>query len=262
MARGSQKPYVHFADIYDQVMADVPYRQWLDYIEAVWSNFGFSPLLVLDLACGTGSMSLQLALRGYQVVGVDSSARMLDVARRKLQSRGLHAEFVLGDMRDFCLRDQVDAAICVFDSLNYLLEPPDLKKAFAQTAKAMRPGGIFVFDVNTPERLAIIPKQVHIMESPDYYLVWSDQYDRSRKVWRVKLTGFIRDGGSWRRFDETHRERAFPLTDLSEWLDEAGFDVLAVFDSCSFRAATRSTSRAYFVARKRSSKGGPSRVCT
>lgn len=248
MARGSYKSYVHFADIYDQVMSDVPYRSWLDYIQNLWSYHGLSPSSVLDLACGTGNMAVHLAQRGYKVVGVDSSKRMLDVARRKMQSQGLPGEFVLGDMRDFTLESPVDAAICVFDSLNYLLEPDDVKKAFSRTAKALRPGGLFVFDVNTPQRLAIIPKEVHIMEGSDYYLVWSDMYDRSRKWWRVKLTGFIKDAGAWRRFDETHYERAFPLESLAEWLAEAGFTALATYDSCSFRPAAHTTSRAYVVA--------------
>lgn len=250
VARSSSRSYVYFADIYDQIMADVPYRQWFDYIQSVWSLFGFAPATVLDLACGTGNMSLQLARQGYQVTGVDGSVRMLAVARRKFQSQGLYGEFIHGDMRDFSLTSEVDAAVCVFDSLNYLLEPEDVKKAFSRVAQALKPGGMFVFDVNTPLRLAIIPNEVHVMEGPDHYLVWSDQFDRSRKLWRVKLTGFIKDAGTWRRFDETHRERAFPLENLTEWLTEAGFNVLAAYDSSSFKPATPTTSRAYFVARK------------
>lgn len=241
---------MHFAEIYDQVMADVPYRRWLDYMQSVWSTFGFCPATVLDLACGTGNMTVELALRGYEVTGVDSSPTMLEMARRKFRSQGLVGEFILGDMRDFSISKQVDAVVSVFDSLNYLLEPDDLKRTFARVHACLRDGGIFLFDVNTPERLSIIPEHTHIMEGPGYYLVWSDFYDRRRKQWRVKLTGFIRDRGLWRRFDETHRERAFPIESLSEWLVAAGFEVLAVYDSCSFRPADKATSRAYFVARK------------
>ncbi|HHX29303.1 MAG: class I SAM-dependent DNA methyltransferase [Bacillota bacterium] len=250
MARSSKKSYIHFADIYDQVMADVPYRRWLDYIQSVWSFLGFSPVTVLDLACGTGNMTLELALRGYDVMGVDSSATMLAVAQRKFQAHGLKGEFLQSDMRDFTIGKEVDAVVSVFDSLNYLLEPSDVKKTFACVAQCLRVGGVFLFDVNTPERLAIIPKETHIMEGSDYYLVWSDSYDCSREWWRVKLTGFIKDAGAWRRFDEIHRERAFPLDSLSEWLTGAGFEVMAVYDSLSFRPAGDSTSRAYFVARK------------
>jgi len=250
VAVGSRRSYIHFAEVYDQVMADVPYRRWLDYIQSVWSAHGFRPGAVLDLACGTGNMTLELALRGYEVIGVDSSSTMLEVAQRKFRSQGLLGEFFLGDMRDFSIPRQVDAVVSVFDSMNYLLEPDDLKRAFARVRACLKDGGVFVFDVNTPERLSIIPEQTHVMEGPGYYLVWTDFYDPRRKIWRVKLTGFIKDSGAWRRFDETHRERAFPLECLSGWLAEAGFDVLAVYDSCSFRPADKTTSRAYFVARK------------
>lgn len=251
MGARSKRAYVNFAEIYDQVMADVPYRRWMDYIQSIWSVLGFSPATVLDLACGTGNMTMELALRGYEVIGVDSSEAMLQVARRKFRSQGLIAEFIQGDMRDFVIPKQVDAVISVFDSLNYLLEPDDLKRAFQRVYACLRDGGVFVFDVNTPERLAIIPELNHVMEGPGYFLVWGDSYDARRKIWRVKLTGFLKDGDVWRRFDEVHRERAFPLESLAEWLRGAGFEVLAIYDSLNFRPADRTTSRAYFVARKK-----------
>lgn len=254
MARRSAKPYVYFADVYDQIMADVPYGMWTDYIANVWSAFSFAPTSVLDLACGTGSMALILAGRGYQVVGVDRSARMLEIARKKLSDAKLYAEFIEADMRSFELREPVDAAICVFDSLNYLTERRDVQAAFACVHRELRPGGMFVFDVNTPERLAMIKKEVHLFEGPNHYLIWSDLYDPTRKWWRVKLTGFLKRPGKghdgWTRFDEVHRERAFPIEDVTLWLNAAGFEVPAVYDSSSFRPANKSTSRAYFVARR------------
>jgi len=254
MARRSEKPYVSFAEVYDQVMADVPYGMWMDYIANIWSNFAFAPTSVLDLACGTGNMSLLLARRGLQVTGVDSSATMLEVARKKLSDEGLYAELVEADMRSFSIEEPVYAAICVFDSLNCLLEPEDVKAAFSCVHGALKEGGIFVFDVNTPQRLSMIKKEVHLFEAEDHFLIWSDLYDSARKVWRVKLTGFLRTPGvgqdGWTRFDEVHRERAFPVEELRTWLQDEGFEVLAVYDSCSFRPAGRSTSRAYFAARR------------
>lgn len=254
MARRSVKPYVNFADVYDQIMADVPYGMWTDYIANVWSLFSFSPTSVLDLACGTGNMSLLMARRGLQVTGVDSSPRMLGVARKKLSDEGLYAEFIEADMCSFTLREPVDAAISVFDSLNYLIEPEAVKAAFNSVHEALRPGGLFVFDINTPARLAMIKKEVHLFEGYDHYVIWSDLYDPSRKWWRVQLTGFLKTPGpgddGWTRFDEVHHERAFPVADIAVWLGEAGFEVLAVYDACSFKPAHKSTSRAYFVARR------------
>lgn len=254
MARRSEKPYVYFADVYDQIMVDVPYGMWMDYIANVWSIFSFAPTSVLDLACGTGSMSLLLARRGIQVTGLDLSSRMLDVARKKLSDEGLYAEFIEADMRSFHLKEPVDAAISVFDSLNYLVEPEGVQAALKSVHRALKPGGLFIFDVNTPGRLAMIKKEVHLFEGPGHYVIWSDLYDPSRKWWRVKLTGFVRtpsqgeDG--WTRFDEVHHERAFPVADVTAWCEAAGFEVQAVYDSCSFRPAHKSTSRAYFVAKR------------
>ena len=254
MARRSVKPYVYFADIYDQIMADVPYHMWTDYIASVWATFCFAPSSVLDLACGTGSMSLLLARRGLQVTGVDVSARMLDVARLKFSGAQLYAEFIEADMRSFELKEPVDAVICVFDSLNYLAEPDDVQATFASVHRALKPGGLFVFDVNTPNRLAMIKKEVHLFEGPDHYLVWNDLWDPSRKWWRVKLTGFLKTPGKgddgWTRFDEVHRERAFPVEDVTSWLKGVGFEVPAIYDSSSFRPVTKATSRAYFVAKR------------
>ncbi len=260
MARRSGAPYIHFADIYDQIMADVPYHMWADFVAGIWSKHSFSPSSVLDLACGTGNVSLLLARRGYQVTGVDLSSRMLQVARKKLSSAGLYAEFIRADMRSFKLAEPVDAAISLFDSINYLLEPDDVMASFRCVADALKPGGMFVFDVNTPKRLSAIKQEIHIFDGPGYYLVWSDSYDSAHGWWKVRLTGFIRppgeDGGrtdnkdNWTRFDEVHRERAFPIADVSAHLKDAGFSVLAVYDSCSFRQASDSTSRAYLVAKK------------
>ena len=254
MARRSTKPYIGFAQVYDRIMADVPYGLWMDYIEGMWTVFSSRPAMVLDLACGTGNMSLLMARRGYQVTGLDVSPAMLEIAKQKLQREGLYATFIQGDMRDFRLEHPIDAAICVFDSINYLLEPEDVKSAFRSVAGALVPGGLFVFDANTQHRLAMIPRETHLFEGSGHYLVWKDLWDPRKKWWRVDLTGFVRVGGSrgncWQRFDEVHRERAFPIEKMKSWLEEAGFEVKAVYDSCSFRPASEMTSRAYYVARK------------
>ncbi len=245
-----RKPYVHFAQVYDEIMADVPYRQWADYICGVWARFSFVPKTVLDLACGTGSLSVILAERGYKVTGVDFSCRMLGVARGKAKSAGLRIDFVEGDMRSFSLEHPVDAVVCVFDSLNYLLDQKSVQSSFKAVHRALSPGGLFLFDVNTPERLATIPTETSVMEGRNHYVVWSDHYDPNKKWWKVRLTGFIRRGDSWLRFDEVHKERAFPLDDYRDCLRKTGFAVLGVYHSATFYPASEDTSRAYFVAEK------------
>ena len=119
----SEFPYAGFAEVYDEIMADAPYDLWLEYIESIWSTHGFMPVSVLDLACGTGNMSWRLARNGYLVTGLDRSEQMLEIARQKAKDEGLYIRFIKGNMEDFILERQLDAAVCLFDSLNYLLEP-------------------------------------------------------------------------------------------------------------------------------------------
>lgn len=250
MARPSTKPYVRFAEVYDQIMADVPYSRWADYITTLWGEHNFQPKTVLDLACGTGNLTALLASSGYQVTGLDASSNMLAVARSKMKARGLYADFIQKDMRRFRLDPPVDAAVCVFDSLNYLLEPVDLQMAYKSVSSSLEQGGLFIFDVNTRARLASIPNEVSLMEGDDHFVIWSDRYDAGKQWWKVQLTGFIREGDVWTRFDEVHKERAFPLENHKVWLREAGFKVLAIYESCTFHPATEASSRVYFVARK------------
>jgi ubiquinone/menaquinone biosynthesis C-methylase UbiE len=243
-------PYVGFARVYDEIMFDVPYSQWLKYIEAIWSFHSFSPNTVLDLACGTGNMALCLAKHGYTVTGVDSSNHMLDVARKKAGQEGLFISFIHQDMRTLKTDCVFDAVVCVFDSLNYLLKPSDIKSCFRSVFQAVRPGGYFVFDVNTPFRLSTIARDTSVFNGDWYFVVWRDFWDARNKWWQVNLTGFIKDDGQWCRFDEIHRERAFPTEYIAEWLEEAGFIVEGIYEPNSMRPASDTTLRAYFAARK------------
>ncbi len=246
----SRLPFRGFAKVYDEIMADVPYDQWLEYIESIWSAHGCSPVSVLDLACGTGNMSLRFARNGYLVTGIDRSEDMLDVARRKARDEGLYIQFVKGCMEDFTADRQFDAAVCLFDSLNYLLEPKDVQSCFRSVFRALNPGGCFVFDVNTRLRLSTIPTDISVYQGPWYFVVWSDLWDEEREWWQVTLTGFLKHNGTWCRFDEIHRERAFPLETLAAWLESAGFVVKGVYESNTLKPASMTTLRAYFAAQK------------
>jgi SAM-dependent methyltransferase len=246
----SEFPYAGFAEVYDEIMADAPYDLWLEYIESIWSTHGFMPVSVLDLACGTGNMSWRLARNGYLVTGLDRSEQMLEIARQKAKDEGLYIRFIKGNMEDFILERQLDAAVCLFDSLNYLLEPSDVRSCFKSVFNALNPGGCFMFDVNTRLRLSTVPDGTMVFEGPWYFVVWRNFWDGDNEWWQVNLTGFIKRNGVWQRFDEVHRERAFPVETLAVWLEEAGFEVKGIYDPPAFKPASESTLRAYFVARK------------
>ncbi len=246
----SKSAYTGFAKIYDEIMVDVPYHQWVDYIESIWRIHDFSPGSVLDLACGTGNISLKLAELGYAVTGIDGSQCMLDVAKQKARDKALYVPFIKGDLTSFKVADQFDAVLCIFDSLNYLLEPSHIRACFKCVFDALNPGGYFVFDVNTPFRLSTITADTSIFQGPHYFVVWRDSWNEKHRWWQVNLTGFIKSNDNWRRFDEIHRERAFPIELLARWLKKQGFTVKEVYESDTLERASSSTLRAYFVARK------------
>lgn len=246
----STDAFQRFAEIYDRVMANVPYERWYAFIEAIWEKHRTRPRRVLELACGTGNMTLLLARRGYEMVALDSSLSMLEKARGKAARQGLKVLFIHADMRDFRLDVPVDAVICVFDSINYLTTAEDLLSAFRSVNKSLKSSGLFVFDMNTEHRLATIPEGVSIMEDEDYVLIWHDMPEPGTSSWKVKLTGFLKSGRLWERFEEYHVEKAFPCNRVAELLREAGFAVEGVYDTLSFEPAHVRTARAYFVARK------------
>ncbi|HOL12245.1 MAG TPA: class I SAM-dependent methyltransferase [Bacillota bacterium] len=246
----SKRPYAGFAKIYDDVMSDVPYDEWLDYVMAIWEYHSFSPETVLDLACGTGNMSIRLARKGYKVTGVDSSPQMLEVAKEKAEREGLSISFINQDMRTLKIEEQFDSVICLFDSLNYLLEPSDVKSCFRSVFDVLKPGGYFIFDMNTYLRLSTVGKETLIFDGSCYFAVWQDYWDKRNKWWQVNLTGFTKEGECWHRFDEIHRERAFPLEDIAMWLEESGFTIRGVYDSTAMMPASPVTMRAYFACYK------------
>jgi len=247
-----EQPYVRFAEIYDSVMRPVGYEMWADYIEELCTMYGRSPGRILDLACGTGNTSLPFARRGHTVVGVDRSPAMLAVARTKAADEGLPVEFIEGDMRSFTLPQPVDLAVCLFDSINYLLNPRDLAAALRAVHQALVPEGLVIFDSNTRHRLSQVDDEVLVFDEDDYCLVWRNSYDTAREVWRADLTGFVQDGadGRFTRFTEVHEERAYDVDELAWACQEGGLEVLAMFAAFGFAPVASDTSRIYVVAKR------------
>jgi len=245
-------PYRRFAEIYDKVMKPVGYEMWADYVEQLCEVYGRRPQRVLDLACGTGSTSMPFARRGYEVVGLDVSPDMLAIARQRTAEAGLVIPYVQGDMRSFALGDvePFDLAICLYDSINYLLDPGDIDRACAAVRRALVPDGLFIFDVNTRYRLSQVDDELMAFEDADYCLIWRNSYDISKEIWTANLTGFIRQGELFARFHEVHQERSFEAADLAAAVQGAGLELLAMFSAFGFEAVTRETSRIYVVAKR------------
>ncbi len=242
--------YHQLAQSYDRLTNDVDYEAVVDFYRQILERENLRPRTAVDLACGTGSVTAILARMGLEVTGVDLSEEMLTVAQQKLMEQGLNARFVLQNLRDLRLPKGVDLAVCALDSLDYITEPADCARAIRRVYKALNPGGIFIFDVNTPEKLRAMDGQVFLDEDEDVYCVWRGEFNRECNICSYGMDLFQRRGGLWERSFEEHREYAYSREQLTAYLKEAGFTHIQVFADRRFQAPGEGEQRIYFKARK------------
>jgi SAM-dependent methyltransferase len=236
---------------YDALMAGVPYAFWADYIRRVWDAHHLAPHTVLDLACGTGTVSRLLARRGCDVVGVDLASAMLRIARERAEAEGLSIPFYQQDAADLNLEPQrFDAVVSLFDSLNYILDPDRLAQAFVRTARHLNPGGSFLFDVNTEYALAegMFNQSCTRKGEPLHYR-WRSRYDSDTRLCTVHMR-FSFDPGDGERqvFTEVHRQRAYHKDEILGWLRAAGFAQTFVYDAYSMEPAKKHSDRLFYLA--------------
>ena len=239
------------AAYYDELMAGVPYRFWVRYLGQLWDRHGLTPRTVLDLACGTGTVSRLLATQGYSLTGVDLSESMLERARREAAQERLAIDFIRQDAADLNLGDlRFDAVISLFDSLNYILEPTRLASAFAHVHRHLNPGGSFIFDLNTEYALAMgMFNQSSARKGEPLHYRWRSRYDPETRLCTVSMR-FSYDPGDGDRqvFHETHRQRAYHKDEITGWLRDAGFSSVSVYDSYTTEPAKKRSDRLFFVA--------------
>ena len=240
--------YHELAACYDRLTWDVDYPAVVDFYFQILEREGLHPRTAVDLACGTGSLSLLLAQRGLQVTGVDMSWEMLCVAQQKAQELENPPFFVCQKLQQLHLPRGVDLAVCGLDSLDYITEPEDCRKAIFRAYKALNPGGCFIFDVNTPEKLKAMDGQVFLDEDEDVYCVWRGSFEENICSYGMDL--FRREGKLWRRSFEEHREYAYTAEQLVGYLREAGFTSIAVYGDRRFEAPAPGEQRIYIKARK------------
>ena len=245
--------YEALARRYDALTADVDHDAWADYLE---KHFRRSPLpirTVLDLACGTGAITCLLARRGYEMIGVDLSAEMLSVAAEKARDLTgvIPPLFLQQPMEDLDLYGTIDAGVCCLDSVNYVTRPKDLLRAFRRVHLFLEPGGLFLFDVNTPEKLEGLDGGMFIDETDDTYCVWRADYARRSRICTYGFDLFFREeDGLWRREEEVHQERAYTVEELTHMLREAGFVHIRPYGDRKLRPPKPGEDRIFFAARK------------
>lgn len=242
--------YVSLASSYDGLTYDIPYEKIADFWQRVLARYGVTPASVLDLACGTGSLSVVLAQRGYQVLGVDMSEDMLTQAAEKAMGLENAPYFICQKMQRLRLPMPVDAAICCLDSINYLTNPAHCRETFRRVYDALAPGGVFLFDINTPFKLKKLDGQVFLDETEDTYCVWRAEYSEKRRICQYGMDLFQKRGNHWVRSAEEHDEYAYTPEELEAYLKQTGFVNIRRYGDRVLRAPKEDALRVYFAAQK------------
>jgi len=242
--------YSALARYYDALTEDVPYEKWANRAEALFDKFGRQPSILLDLACGTGSLTKIFADRGYDVIAVDSSAEMLSAASEKILACEKRPLLLNQSMEALDLYGTVDGVICGLDSINYLASPEILKAAFSRISLFLGRGGLFIFDINTEKKLRGLDMQVYTREAPGVFCVWQAQWSPKERLCRFYIDLFERKEDLYRRFSEVHTERAYSICELSSVLSNCSMEIKAVYSELSDRDGSEDDDRVLIVAEK------------
>ena len=249
------KIYKEFATLYAGGVYSNYSKRMASILPSVLKKLKVSPTDLLDLACGEGTFATKMAKKGYKITGVDQSQEMLRFARQKAKMSRVHVKFVRRDMRSLGFREKFDLVTSWYDALNYLLTLRDLERTFRGVYKALRPKGLFIFDMNTIYALSklwqLYPSTVE-QDTSEYFEVHRPSYDKKRLIATFEITGFVREKGSWTRIDENHREKGYALPEVTRSLKKAGFRQLALWGSIlKMTAPQANTRRVWFVAQRR-----------
>lgn len=244
--------YAGFAAVYDMFMDNVPYEEWSRRVVGMLKEYGVADGLVLDLGCGTGSMTELLAEAGYDMIGVDASEEMLELALEKRVKSGHDILYLLQDMREFELYGTVKAVISICDSLNYITEEEDLLEVFRLVNNYLDPGGIFLFDMNTLYKYENLLAQNTIAENREEgSFIWENDYDPEERLNEYDLTLFIREEDDrYRKYEEVHYQRAYPVETVLRLIGEAGMKPLRVCDAETLGEPAEDTERIYIIAKE------------
>ena len=242
--------YNAFAEVYDKLTDNIEYKKRADYVSALFDRYGVrGKEPILDLACGTGSLTIELAKLGYDMIGVDSAYAMLSQAQNKKYEENVDVLFLCQDMTELDLYGTISGAVCMLDSLNHLDSAENVKRTIEKVGLFMEHGGIFIFDVNTIyKHREILGNNTFVYDCDDVYCVWQNSLNDDDSV-DISLDIFERKDGAYYRSGEEFSERAYPIGQYKKWLGDAGFELLHIYDEMSDRELNDRTQRAVFVAR-------------
>ena len=244
--------YEYLAGCYDRFTADVPYAAWADYLEKHFARSKLPIHTVLDLACGTGTLTCELAQRGYEMIGADLSEEMLAQAAEKARDvEGIPPIFLHQAMEKLDLYGTIAACVCCLDSVNYVTQPKKLARAFQRVHTFLMPGGLVLFELNTPDKLQGADGQLFMDEDEDACCIWRAEYSPRRRICSYGFDIFCREeNGLWSRMEEVHEEYAYEPEELEQMLRQAGFRQIKQYGELKMRRPEPGEQRIFFAARK------------
>lgn len=249
--------YTGFAEVYDTFMDNVPYEKWSRYLHSLLLEYGVEKGIVADLGCGTGKITEQLACQGYDMIGIDNSEEMLNIAREKMleydESDPRHGIlYLLQDMREMEFYGTVDAMVSICDSMNYITEDEDLLEVFRLVNNYLEKDGLFIFDLNTEYKYRELLGDKNICENrEDASFIWENYYYQEEQINEYDLTIYVRSRDNlFERLEETHYQRAYKLERIKELLGEAGLQFIAAYDACTKEPPKDNSERIYVIARE------------
>lgn len=252
------QPYTTgFAEVYDILMDHISYEDWADYISDILKKEGIHSGLILELGCGTGKMTRQMVAKGYDMIGIDTSEEMLSIAKEYSEEKQDGILYLCQDMRDFELYGTVSAVICVCDSMNYMLTEEDLIRVFRLVNNYLDPGGLFIFDMDTPYAYEeVMGDTTFAMNREEGSFIWENTFYPDEMINEVDLTLFVaRGNGLYERLEENHIRKTFSLDTLRRLIEESGLEWVAAYDELSEKEPNHKSERVYIVAREKYHEG-------
>ena len=243
--------YTGFAEVYDVFQDNVPYEEWCSYVTGLLKEYQVMDGLVMDLGCGTGSLTGLMARSGYDMIGIDNSGEMLQIAMNKRNASGLDILYLLQDMRGFELYGTVKAVISICDSMNYIMEYQELVEVFRLVNNYLDPKGVFIFDLNTEYKYReLLADNTFAEDREESSFIWNNFYDEEDKVNEYDLTLFVKEGELYRKFEETHYQRAYGLDQIQQAIRDGGMEFVAAYDACTRNPVQQDSERIYVIARE------------